>query len=105
LTGSPPRIEAAAASNDADEQARAYRVVSVQRSSAPGGSSESDWHVYSIAQGPNMIQGYRRGDLASVTAEAEKIVSGLNERRNFQRRTPSRPGRRPANAAPSGDAK
>jgi hypothetical protein len=42
--------------------------------------------MYRIAQGPNVINGYRRGDLASVTTEVEKIVTGLNERRLIKRR-------------------
>lgn len=84
--------------NVADAQ---YRVVSVQRSSAPSGSAGADWHMYSIARGDNVIRGYRRGDVASVTVDAEKIVSGLNERRNFGRsRVEMRPGRRPKSAPP-----
>jgi hypothetical protein len=40
-----------------------------------------DWLVYEIAQGGNVITGYRRGDLHSATADVERIVVGLNERR------------------------
>jgi hypothetical protein len=40
-----------------------------------------DWLVYEIAQGGNVITGYRQGDLRAATADVEKIVVGLNERR------------------------
>lgn len=78
----------------------AYRLVSVHRASAPAGSVGRDWHMYRIAQGANMITGYRRGDVASVTLDVEKIVTGLNERRHARRGrvdlTPSRPAARAA---------
>ena len=40
--------------------------------------------MYEIAQGTTPITGYRRGDLPSVTAEVERIVLGLNDRRIFE---------------------
>ena len=91
MTGSPTGTERAPDAVIPD----AYHVVSIQRSSAPEGSAGHDWHVYRIAQGNNMICGYRRGNAATVTADVDRIVSGLNERRHFRRgRVDLRPGRR-----------
>jgi hypothetical protein len=59
--------------------------------------------VYEIAQGTNLITGYRRGDLPSVTAEVEKIVVGLNERRISKkgRQPPPKPTQQAKPAQPS----
>jgi hypothetical protein len=64
----------------------AYRLAFIKPARAPNGNAGSDWLMYRIAQGPNVINGYRRGDLASVTTEVEKIVTGLNERRLIKRK-------------------
>lgn len=75
----------------------AYRIVAIHRASAPTGSVGRDWHMYRIAQGTNMITGYRRGEAAAVTADVEKIVAALNERRHGRRgRVDLRPAGRPA---------
>jgi hypothetical protein len=58
-----------------------YRLVSIAATRAPGGCTGSDWLVYRIAQGDNLITGYRRGDLPTVTIAVEQIVRVLNERR------------------------
>jgi hypothetical protein len=63
-----------------------YRVISIDAVRAPEGCSGSDWHSYRIAQGDNGITGYRRGDLARVTAEVETIVTALNSRRHWAKR-------------------
>lgn len=60
-----------------------YRVISIDAVRAPEGCSGSDWHSYRIAQGENGITGYRRGDLARVTADVDTIVSALNGRRHW----------------------
>jgi hypothetical protein len=71
-----------------------FRLVSIDRASAPSGSFGADWLMYRIAQGKNTITGYRRGDIKRVRADVEKIVEGLNERRMIHRGrvnlTPSR---------------
>ena len=36
--------------------------------------------VYRIAQGTNVVTGYRRGTRASVTYEVERIVEAFNDR-------------------------
>lgn len=62
-----------------------YYLLSIQHTQAPTGSVGNDWHVYRIAQGTNVITGYRRGTAARVTAEVEQIIDGLNERRMINR--------------------
>jgi len=58
-----------------------FRLVSIRSAPAPSGSAGHDWFAYCIAQGTNMINGYRRGDLKDVTVGVENIVAALNERR------------------------
>jgi hypothetical protein len=81
-----------------------YRLESISPARAPTGAAGRDWLSYRIIQGANVISGLRQGSLTAVTAEVEKIVSGLNERR-FVRRgrvhlTPS--GRSSGNAGKTG---
>ena len=79
-----------------------YRLISIERAAAPSGSAGREWLKYRIVQGVNVITGYRRGDLEKVTADVEKIVTGLNERRMVRRGRvdlrPSRPAASPATA-------
>ena len=77
----PPASEAGTSASKSDD----YRLISVRHTSAPGGSVGDDWHVYSIAQGANLITGYRRGTVARVTEDVERIIAGLNERRMIHR--------------------
>ena len=70
----------------AEPPADEYRLAFIKPARAPSGNAGSDWLMYRIAQGPNVINGYRRGDIASVTTEVEKIVTGLNERRLIKRK-------------------
>jgi hypothetical protein len=84
-----------------DTSDEAYRLISINPTPAPSGNAGRDWLMYRIAQGRNMITGYRRGERDVVTADVERIVIALNERRGKQRgRETGRPGRRPA-AAPA----
>ena len=62
-----------------------YRLAEVRPTAAPSGSAEADWLIYRIAQGSNVITGYRRGDVRAVTADLERMVDGLNERRIVNR--------------------
>lgn len=57
-----------------------YKIVSVEQAEAPSGADGPDWHCYVIAQGANTINGYRQGNVKSVTAAVEEIVAQLNER-------------------------
>lgn len=78
-----------------------FRLLSIRAASAPSGCVGRDWLVYRIAQGPNVITGYRRGDLQTVGADVAKIVTGLNERRlSTKGRTGPKPGHRTAAPAP-----
>jgi hypothetical protein len=75
----------------------AFRLVSIRTTSAPSGYTGRNWLVYEIAQGDNIIKGYRQGDLKAETAEVEKIVIALNERRHSPKgRRGPKPGGRPA---------
>jgi hypothetical protein len=73
-------LDGAARSEGVDER---YRLISIAAVRAPEGCVGGDWHVYRISQGENGITGYRRGDLAGVTADVEAILIGLNERRQW----------------------
>lgn len=70
----------------AGDNGEAFRLADVAPTAAPPGSAGRDWHKYRIAQGSNVITGFRRGDLATVTADVEKIVDSLNERRIVNRK-------------------
>ena len=67
----------------------------------PEGCTGRDWLVYRIAQGENLITGYRQGDLRAATAEVEQIVVGLNERRVASK---GRPGPKPKSSASAAPA-
>lgn len=58
-----------------------FEIVSVKPAATPAGMEEGNWHCYEIAQGPNIIRGYRLGSHRAVVAAAEEIVAQLNERR------------------------
>jgi hypothetical protein len=91
--------ERQAAPNAADaSDAEAFRLVEIRPARPPEGCVGRDWLVYQIAQGRNVITGYRRGDVGAVTADVEKIVVGLNERRVAGK---SRPGPKPKPPAPT----
>jgi len=60
-------------------------LVAIEPTKAPDGSSGRDWFAYRIAQGQNLIRGYRRGSLADVTAGVAQIVINLNDRRMVRR--------------------
>jgi hypothetical protein len=89
----------APASNDAG----AFRFVAIEPVRAPEGCVGRDWFEYRIAQGSNLIKGYRRGDLGTATAEVEKIVVGLNERRIATKGRPEPKPKTPSGAAPSSE--
>jgi hypothetical protein len=98
-----PPVVATADNGDAVDDG--FRLVSIRHTPAPTGNAGRDWYVYRIAQGANIINGYRHGELAAVTAEVEKIVTGLNERRIVKRgRVDLRPGRPTAAAAAAATA-
>lgn len=100
----PGRTGAPLTEQPPDEVAHdGYRIVAIQRADAPSGSAGRDWHKYLISQGINMITGYRRGEPAVVTADVEKIVAALNERRHVKRgRVDLRPSRRATPVATPG---
>ena len=85
----------------ADADAEAFRLVSITSVRAPSGCEGRDWLLYRIAQGPNLITGYRRGDLPTAKVEVAKIVVSLNEgRRSSKAKAGRKPGPRAAAEAP-----
>ncbi len=58
-----------------------YEIMSIKSSEPPSGFDGSNWYKYEIAQGGNVILGYRSGNRQSVTHAIEAIVVQLNERR------------------------
>ena len=62
-----------------------YELKTVHRAEPPPGSEGKDWVRYEIAQGANLITGYRQGTVSSIRRAAEEIVVGLNERRSPNR--------------------
>jgi len=95
LSGRPPANAGDATSPGATAD-DAFRLVSINRTSAPSGAAGNDWHIYRIAQGPNVMVGYRRGSMAGVTADVEQIVTGLNDRRIPRYGRPNQKAARPA---------
>lgn len=68
-----------------DQNDEPYELKTVRKSDAPAGSEGKDWVRYEIAQGSNIITGYRQGTVSSIKRAAEEIVVGLNERRSPNR--------------------
>jgi hypothetical protein len=65
------------------QSAGPFVLLSADRSTGP--SSDNDWVHYQIGQGTNVIDGYRRGDFATVRLHLETVVVALNERRALRR--------------------
>jgi hypothetical protein len=57
-----------------------YEIVSILRTEPPPGADGSDWYCYEIADGRNIINGYKQGSLDTVTIAVENNVAQLNER-------------------------
>ncbi len=62
-----------------------YKIRSIKPSEPPAGVEGTNWYRYEIAQGKNVIRGYRAGSRKSVTSAIEIIVAQLNERRRGKR--------------------
>lgn len=83
----------------ADVVVESYRLISIDRTATPRGGTGDDWLVYRIAQGKNVVTGYRRGSRGDVSAEVERIVDALNVRLLVKGR-PYRSARRPPTPPP-----
>jgi len=57
-----------------------YRVVSVEKTDAPEGMPDGNWHRYVIGQGRSRIEGLKPGSLKTVTQHAETVAEDLNAR-------------------------
>jgi hypothetical protein len=67
-----------------DGSATEYRLVDIEPTQPPDGGS-GEWFAYRIAQGDNVIRGFKSGNRFSVMADVEQIVAVLNERRLVRR--------------------
>ena len=67
--------------NKTSDNHQPYRLVLIQQTVPPAGAQGSNWYYYEIAQGANIIQGYRQGSLKTVTMLVEDNISLLNQRR------------------------
>jgi hypothetical protein len=108
-SGARAAAAAALASAEAQEAEGAYKLLAIEPAKAPDDSGGKDWFAYRIAQGENLIRGFKRGSRAGVTAEVEQIVISLNERRGVRRgrvdlTTTSKPATAQAPAARETDA-
>lgn len=81
----PTRSQLSAANHldDASENHGCYRLVALQATQAPEGCTGSDWFVYRIARGREIITGYRQGAHRNVDEEVQMLVEGLNLRRHI----------------------
>ena len=86
--------------SSAADEGEAFRLVAIKHAPTPEGCVGRDWLVYKIAQGSNVITGYRRGDLPAATADVERIVIGLNERRVASKGRPGPKPKPPAATSP-----
>ena len=68
----------------AETSATEYRLIDIEPTQPPDGCG-GEWFAYRIAQGGNMIRGYKSGTRFSVTTAVEQIVEVLNDRRVVRR--------------------
>ena len=62
-----------------------YKLKSLVASNPPAGAAGNNWFHYSIAQGSNIINGYRQGQLDSIYNDLTQNIEALNERRKGRR--------------------
>jgi hypothetical protein len=62
-----------------------FVLLSISEVDAPAGCTGVNWLRYRIGQGPNVIDGYRRGTADSVRAHVDTVILALNERRTVKR--------------------
>jgi hypothetical protein len=93
-------LKGAPASATSDVVVEPYRLVSIDATPPPNADAGDGWLIYRIAQGTNVITGYRRGSRQSVGEEVERIVDALNERLLVRGRPYRSAGRPPKSATP-----
>lgn len=57
-----------------------YRVMVVEKTSAPEGLDGSNWYRYVIGEGRSQIESKRTGSLKDVTEHAESVAEQINSR-------------------------
>lgn len=83
------RSAAALSLDDGDkpEYSSNSRVISIEKSEAPGGAAGDNWYRYVIDSPGAPLTGYFRGKKSEVKVHVDNFVSKLDERRN-QRKSP-----------------
>ena len=64
------------------DEARQFRVASVEKTGVPEGAAGDDWYRYVLKSGCSAITGWRRGSLQEVTQHARRCAEELNARYN-----------------------
>lgn len=57
-----------------------YKVVTVEKSTAPKGMTGDDWHHYVIGRGDSIIEGKKTGTLKAVTEHAKDLAERISAR-------------------------
>jgi hypothetical protein len=63
-----------------DLGAATFCLIGIDGVGAPSGATGDDWLVYRIAQGTNVVTGYRRGRRQDVSVAVRLMVQALNVR-------------------------
>ena len=78
---------------------RSCALISVKRSTGPGGATGNDWYRYEISSPGSPITGYRRGKKCDVLEYLNECISQLDERLKSGKSIPWAPrGRKPKQA-------
>jgi hypothetical protein len=80
---------------------RACTVISLERTSGPGGATGSDWYRYVISSPGSPITGYRRGKKSELLEYLTECISKLDERLNSGKAPRAPSGRKPNQAQAS----
>ena len=81
---------------ESKKEPRTCALVSLKRSSGPGGATGNDWYRYKISSPGSSITGYRRGMKCDVLEYLNECISQLNERLKSGKAIPWAPrGRKP----------
>jgi hypothetical protein len=80
---------------------RACTVVSLERTTGPGGAAGNDWYRYVISSPGSPITGYRRGKKSELLEYLTECISKLDERLNSGKAPRAQSGRKPNQAQAS----
>lgn len=57
-----------------------YKIVAIEKSSAPKGFPGDDWHHYVIGRGDSIIEGDKVGTLKEVTEHVKDLAERISAR-------------------------